>query len=375
MKTTYKPIAAIVDTNSVFTKSLDATIANGFIGKWKQIKSDNPHYTLLIPDVVVLERSQQRYKVAKDSRDNAQKNLKNLNTVSGRKKTLNFSDKELREAVESSVRKTVKKHFDEIVEVPFDSIDWKDVYTASIRRLPPFSDDETEKGFKDRMILESIAAVISNKSARHDIVAITNDGLLGDAIRARFDNDIEVVDSLTALEAYDRLRKDEHASKVAAKLLRKARAKFFSDKDPGCLWYKEKIHHHLMTNHGAGLRPENVHENIFGDNVSGHRWLKWKQKTSPWSIIGTRFDCHTDAKIYTWLTKLNYKQIYYDMFTDTDGRFSSSPYTLDAQFEIRWSSQVSTDGKFRNLELASVDLITVALNKSSDESDAFDDLL
>ncbi|MBN2880902.1 DUF4935 domain-containing protein [Candidatus Woesearchaeota archaeon] len=275
MKNIYKPIAAIVDTNTVFSKSLESPIADGFINKWNEIKTSNPAYILLAPDVVVLERTEQRFKIAKESRNNAQKSIKNFNTVTGRNRVFDFSDKKLRDSVESTMRKVIIKYFDEIVETPLDAIDWKDVYNACIRRIPPFSDDDTEKGFKDRLILETIAITFSDKSIQYDIVAVTNDGLLGDAIRARFNNKIEVVDSLKALESYDRLRKDEHASKVAATLLRKARSKFYSSKDLGCLWIKEKLNAYLMSNYGEKLRPENLCNNIFGTEAANHRWNKY----------------------------------------------------------------------------------------------------
>jgi len=92
-----------------------------------------------------------------------------------------------------------------IASLNTDTVDWKQVVTASVFRHPPFEKGNKEKGFRDVLIVECLMQVIagspkSPSSCR--IVMVTADGLLTQAVQTRIggSTNIRIVPNLDALQ-------------------------------------------------------------------------------------------------------------------------------------------------------------------------------
>src|SRR5204863_9201097 len=69
-----------------------------------------------------------------------------------------------------------------VAPVPYDKIDWAKLYADAVWRRPPFVFDpkkaETEKGFRDALILETVVDVVVTDARNVNLVFICADQLL-----------------------------------------------------------------------------------------------------------------------------------------------------------------------------------------------------
>ena len=91
-----------------------------------------------------------------------------------------------------SVEKVVSQRHDDLgfMSLPLDynKVDWNCVALDAVYRRPPFKDGETEKGFRDRLIVECFLQLVADSPKTPKIcriVLVSDDRLLARAVEAR----------------------------------------------------------------------------------------------------------------------------------------------------------------------------------------------
>src|SRR2546426_3264300 len=91
-----------------------------------------------------------------------------------------------------SVEKVVSLRLEELgllsLALNDSKVDWRCVALDAAYRRPPFKDGETEKGFRDRIIVESFLQLVDDSPKTPNIcriVLVSGDGLVAQTVKAR----------------------------------------------------------------------------------------------------------------------------------------------------------------------------------------------
>jgi hypothetical protein len=136
----------------------------------------------VLPEIVVLEREfqmrEQAYKILP--------HIAKLERLLGTPMAIprDLLDKRVAEAIDKQTQALNL----EIRQLDTAAVKWADVVIAAARRLAPFQIGETEKGFRDAVVLETLMQLVAEvpPSAKdRRVVLLTGDGLLRGAAELR----------------------------------------------------------------------------------------------------------------------------------------------------------------------------------------------
>ena len=144
------------------------------------------------------------------------------------------------------------------LKLDYRKVEWDRLTLDAAYRKPPFKEGETEKGFRDSIIVECFLQLVADspKTPRAcRIVLVSGDGLVAQAVKARTSGSTNVA-VLTTLEELKGLI-NTLASEVDEAFLEPLRAKagklFFLPKEESTLFYKEGIREKLKEKFAAEL--------------------------------------------------------------------------------------------------------------------------
>lgn len=93
----------------------------------------------------------------------------------------------LRTQVQQIIAKGIEEHVIDVLDFDASAVNLKNIVERAALRLPPFEPGDTEKGFRDAMVVETFCQLHTtlDLSAPSQLVLITKDRLLTQAIRER----------------------------------------------------------------------------------------------------------------------------------------------------------------------------------------------
>lgn len=144
-------VHVVFDTNFIHVRAADRLLsdpASQLIRKFSANTSPNVRWHLA--PMVKSEREYQMISEAKKLLPNARKAARFM------KRSLEFTEDEARAQVHHIIEQQIEAHC--IEEIDFDEslVDWRTLINRAVRREPPFDpSSETEKGFRDAVILET----------------------------------------------------------------------------------------------------------------------------------------------------------------------------------------------------------------------------
>jgi hypothetical protein len=129
--------------------------------------------------------------------------------------------------------------------VPFERIQWRRLASAAIRREPPFSafdpKGKSEKGFRDALILETLAEVHASRPPKR-IVFICADGRLSEAaIKLLGADRLSIYKTSAEFLSYLKLQRKNFVDETIKALLDEAAAVFYSPNSATCVYTKSNI--------------------------------------------------------------------------------------------------------------------------------------
>lgn len=239
-----RQLRVVFDTNVLYTDSANYLVREE-VGKLiHESKFADLEIRWYLPDVVRHERQFQMQKRA----------LELLPTIAKLEKllghNLNITQKLLIDSVETVVSQRLGEL--DLLSLPLDypNVDWHQVFLDSVYRRAPFKDGETEKGFRDRIVVECFLQLVASSpktAAVCRVVLVSNDGLVTQAVKART-AELENTAVLSSLEELKGLintlvsRADEA---FLALLKPKAEKLFCIPDDESTLFYKERVREKL----------------------------------------------------------------------------------------------------------------------------------
>lgn len=246
-----------------------------------------------------------------------------------------------------------------VVRVPTEKINWKRLITDAVQRRAPFSQGDSEKGFRDALILHSaMSVVVSRRDTK--VTLITSDERFKDAIREQ--TEWETADSL---DEYLAVLKLEHSSVTTKRIeifTSKASQMFFEPSNQNCLFYKANVLGLIRSQFAKQLDaiPEmNVLENLvyFPDRTTLDRYGE------DVVMVGFSWYRGTDAaQRHSWNVTVTFMTLFeaqtkhlpgicYDLFRKT-------------VFNVVWSARVSEEGAFTSESTDDVSFVSSILERA-----------
>ena len=247
-------VHVIIDTNALFTEAADKLLSSAIseliVGANDRLDLNVEWY---IPWIVKSERQFQML-------DRAKRLLPHLEKVErllGHQ--LGITEEVLRTRVEEAIKKQIELH--QMKEIGLDpmQVDWQKMIERSVFRQAPFERGETEKGFRDAILLEAfcqLASTLPRTPQVCRIVLLSSDGLLAGAARERTldRNNVVVVNDLESLKTMLNALAAEVTQELIATLLPKASNIFFEAKDSNTLFFKAGVQQKALEQFGKIVR-------------------------------------------------------------------------------------------------------------------------
>ena len=266
-----------------------------------------------VPEVVFEELTYQQFDIANSAVENLQKNSETLRVVCGSSAIKAPTSDTIETAIRSQFDKLCKEHSISKLETPYEKIDWKSVVSDSCWRRPPFEKPKgenhlAEKGFRDRMILETVkndVATIENGV----IIFISADKLLRTSFedQATSNCSIEVYSEFAEfvghLELLAKTRSEQRTKEVMAKIPKV----FYDPENPNCVVLSQGIFEHLKNEYAADMASPPIFQYL--DFEERKHWLPVSDvKFLPSSKVFVRSDpdgnVHFGAGRYLWTSTI-----------------------------------------------------------------------
>lgn len=240
-----------------------------------------------------------------------------------------------------------KKYDAEIVKPPLKDIDWKQMMTDSLWRRPPFSpyseDGKSEKGFRDALILETLASIAAKNPTR-SITFITNDELLSEAVKARL-HETPVVIHATSGEYFSfvKLERENFAKAIIDEIYTTAPKAFFTESDPDCVYNANNVVGKLRSEFTSEFGKQHQPYTSPLDAALGGKWAPITDELV--SLGDTEIVSYDQSRMH-FKTAVKFGQLH----APTDNPWLKEEITI-LSFSIFWSAEVELhEAKLTNLK-------------------------
>jgi len=265
------PYILVPDTNILFAKNIGEIVRSSFHEDFQQC-SVFASIRILIPEIVRDELLFQKFHIACKSNQNAILNHGHIALITGRSAPKALGEAYLKNCVRTVFNKWAKMFNAEIVKPPYSRIRWSKVIEAAVWRKPPFSlptddrDAESEKGFRDAIILETFKE-ICRVNSRDCVALLTNDGLLRQAVQnLRLPGNVSCYASMRELLSNLKLAHENRSKEFRAVLAANAQKAFYEIGSAECIYTKFNVPAEVQKRFGQAI-------NALEEPVQGSRFL------------------------------------------------------------------------------------------------------
>jgi hypothetical protein len=354
----------VVDTSELWQEVKNEVVSEIFEKFWDE-HGDKYTLELNIPEVVKGEIVFQHTTSALKALDRANNQFENMSRAANKKYQHSITPSKIKKDVELKVSRWLKSKNSIIVDTPIDDIAWSELIEKSIWRRKPFTEDHnTEKGFRDSLILETLKS-ISNKNTSSDIAFVTRDKLLRESAIEEFKGNKKVAcfESIEQFSSYLKLMDEKLTADFIKSIQKRAREKFHDASTHTGLLLNEGIIRFIKDNFstlfsapftgglGGLLSP--------GSGIASPPSNKWEELSdeSAW-IQSPDFERLEEGNVYYWSSTVSFVQLFKYNSVVPSGLLSS---LSDGQknirilpFNVRWKANVKVDGRFHNIEFIEV---------------------
>jgi len=357
----------VVDTSELWQEVKNEVVSDIFEKFWDE-HGDKYTLELNIPEVVKGEIVFQHTTSALKALDRANNQFENMSRNANKKYQHSITPSKIKKDVELKVWRWLKSKNSIIVDTPIDDIAWPELIEKSIWRRKPFTEDpDTEKGFRDSLILETLKS-ISNKNTSSDIAFVTRDILLRESAIEELKGNLKVscFESLEQFSSYLKLMDEELTADFIKSIQKRAREKFYDASTHSGLLQNDGIIRIIkdkfstlfsapFTGGSGGLLSPAI--GIASPSPTSNKWEELSNE-STW-IQSPDFESLEEGNVYYWSSTVSFVQLFKYNSVVPSG-FFSSPY--DGQknirilpFNVRWKANVKVDGRFHNIEFIEVE--------------------
>lgn len=342
----------IADSNCLFPKDPTQLVSPKFADTWKECLT-LADLKLVVPDIVKGERLYQVRVVIEKALENATRNLATLFKIPGRTAPELPTRAELLSQAETRFDQWLTENKGSIATVPCETVDWKRVVNDSIWRNPPFEHagdhKDSEKGFRDCMILETVRALVSS-NPRQNFVLISNDQLLMDAATSSLQSPLfRIYESIDIFISDLRVSHQKNRQMIEA-IVARARSVFFSEGDANCVFLQFKIAEQIIGNF-----PE-LSLVVFEGEPSQVAAISGERIFIHSTLFRSRY-----KNEYEFGTRLTFARLFAKMgVAEGSPGFSwlTNEVVRIAKFDVFWSANVTPDAIFKDCKLSrEIDLV------------------
>lgn len=349
----------IVDTNVLWCKDKGPAVDPEFEKTWKELKKDFS-LELVLPSIVRGELLFQQTTSCHKLLDKVVEETKEIASITGRPQSTRLTKNKLTLCVEAKIDRWLRQANAAVVPVPTASIDWDKVCDWAVWRVPPFTSDpknpDTEKGFRDTLIYETVLQFVGTNNADSDIVFVCNDFLLRTTVAKalRLYKQFKCFESINELASYLKLSREQKDSDFVSRIVRRAALKFFEAGNPECLWEREHLLDKILSAKAVTDTPDDgilPNYSVSGllPNYALKASLGWMREGQPFLALGNpEFQSVSGERTYHWKSEFTYFQRYQRAVTTLLGDGSRAKVV---RFHIFWSAEVKADARFLNLTL------------------------
>lgn len=246
-------IKVVFDTNLIRSSVATDLCNSPFIDFIKaELGRDDILISWYIPDVVLGER---RYQMRQDAK-------KLLNSVKKLEKefkySLNVKLADLEKQIDECIKLQLDTHQMQTLSLDTSKVSWKDIIQNACNRNLPFSDGDSEKGFRDAMIAETflqLVDTITESQPTCRIALVTGDAKLHDHAEGctRHNKNVKILFSLDELQGLINTLTSEFSEEEIKEYQSLSSNYFFNPRNQNCLYYKNNLNDQLNTTYQKQL--------------------------------------------------------------------------------------------------------------------------
>jgi len=350
-----------VDTNALYPKDVTNIVGPKFLDLWKECAA-LAQLHLVIPEVVRGERLYQLTVVAQQAIDSAARSFERLSKVSGCAAPKTPELEAAKKAIEKRFDEWVKEFDVQVAPVPYNKIYWQQVVSDAIWRVKPFTppadEKDSEKGFRDCLILETVAELV-HLTTTEQVVFISKDSLLREAAVGRFAaKRLAAYEDLAGFASYLKLARDKVNQAFAQAVLQKVPRVFYAPDDPQCIYNKFGVGARIVQQFSALLdflvEKQQPALALSGPIPTGSYAPSSEEKIF---IDSTELGTSPDPGIWNWKTRVRLVRLFRKQFAQATlaQALEWLNETIRIQpFDVFWTSNVDQEAKFSNLGIAQI---------------------
>lgn len=365
----------VVDTNILWDKDKKLPVCIAFDEFWKRNSPLIP-MTLNVPEVVFGELHFQQTTSAVKSLSTINDSFSELAGITSAPYTHKCNEAAIKGQVRAKLEKWLKGHSGHVITTPVTTIDWSSVVESAVWRKPPFTfdpkDPKNEKGFRDAVILETLAHTCLSGGAGKTVIFVCNDYLLRTTAesRLRASKRFLAFESLADFEAYINLTQQQFTNAFVKAIQSHARAKFYAKGDENCIYVKHDLRKKIPDDYSSDLAYQ-------GQSIGPLTLLTLGTTPAPaqmarqlfW-IRSTQFSKLEGAREFHWVTRIDVVRLY-EVESQQGLIGAAMPPIRRIQvvgFDVKWKSNVKTDGRFHDIQLVGIEKKDTQLLEPTEEN-------
>lgn len=238
-----------------------------------------------------------------------------------------------------------------VLQTPVGIINWAQIIKKAVYKKPPFDPrDNTEKGFKDAVISETVLSNISNLSKISNIIFLCNDNLLVEYLKTKTKKykNFKIFPSIPDFESSLRLHLLEVDDKLIEEVTREAEDVFYKALDASSLFYREDVPKQMQENYPTLFADPKIEGNLYyGVAVWNNVEISWVPISEPEYRVSKPVFIKKEDGLYYWESIVIYKQIFENEPTRTSLQYQSFDNRGEhiLEFKVTWKSPVTKNGK------------------------------
>ena len=366
----------IVDTNILWDKDKRLPVSPVFDAFWTKNSPLLP-MSLHVPQVVLGELYFQQTTSALKAVTSISETFQELAGITASPYAHKCNETTVRNQVKAKVDRWLKSAGGVELPTPVASIDWSAIVDAAIWRKPPFAfdpkDQKNEKGFRDAVILETVAHACSSVGVDKLIIFVCNDYLLRTTAEGRLKASKKFLafESLADFESYINLTQQQFTNDFVKSIQSHARAKFFTKGDVNCIYAKSEVGRRLLSEFAADLEFKDPTKNALSlmAQAIGSAAPSAKLTKQMFLIRSTQFSKLEGEREFHWTSRVDVARLY-ELDKSSGLIASAMPSIRRIQvvgFDVRWKSSVKSDGRFHDIEVTALERVESEVLDATEE--------
>jgi hypothetical protein len=352
----------VVDTNILWDKDKKLPVCLAFDEFWKQNSSLIP-MELQLPEVVFGELHFQQTTSALKALANVTDNFTELSGITTSLYSHKCNESTIKSQVKAKLEKWLHGHSGNVAPSPISSIDWPSVVDAAIWRKPPFTfdakDKNNEKGFRDAIILETLAHICDSAGAGKTIIFVCNDDLLRTTAesRLRASKALLAFESLNDFEAYIKLTQQQLTNAFVKAIQNHARSKFYTKGDQNCIYNRFKLPDRVRKDFASDLALPDANIGALGLLAQSAPSTPWNSVREMFWIRSTQFTRLDGAREFHWTTRLDLARLYENGPSSGLIAAAMPPFRRIRvlSVDVKWKANVKADGRFHDIDVLTLE--------------------